>query len=121
MQTRQRGGGEQNHNYSISRLWYAGDMKELEDNPQTQITFHKRMMRVWLANAPFVILAYICTYIFPLYAVQILAGIATYTALISLYANWVSDFDGLSAAQSTLETIKQNRIPEKSLHDLLRK
>ena len=95
-------------------------MKDLEDNPRTQITFHKRMMKVWLANAPVVILAYVCTYIYPQYAVQILAGIATYTALISLYANWVSDFDGLSAAQSTLETIKQNKLPTVTLEDLLK-
>ena len=94
-------------------------MKDLEDNPVTQITFHKRMMRIWLCNAPFVIGIYALSFIFPKYAIQVAAFLGAYTAMISLYANWVSDFDGLSAAQSTLETIKQNQSKQTTLKDLL--
>ena len=71
------------------------------DNPDTQIVFHKRMMKVWEYNAPVVVVAYACVFIFPRYSVTIIGAIGTYTALISLYANWVSDFGGLSAAQAS--------------------
>lgn len=85
---------------------------ELEDNPITQIQFHKRMMRVWAINVPIITSLYIGTFLFPDHAIQVLSFISFYTAMVSLYANWVSDFDGLSAAQSTLETMKQNQAQE---------
>lgn len=86
---------------------------DLEDKPVVQIKFHKRMMRVWAANAPVVLAIYGLSWVFPAYAVQIAAFLGAYTAIISLYANWVSDFDGVSAAQSTLETLKQNQTIKK--------
>lgn len=86
----------------------------LEEDPKTQIRFHKRMMRVWAINAPVVAVVYSLSFVFPKYAVQVAAFLGMYTAMISLYANWVSDFDGVSAAQSTLETIRQNKAPETS-------
>lgn len=85
----------------------------LEDDPAIQIKFHKRMMRVWAANAPVVLAIYGLSWVFPAYAVQIAAFLGAYTAIISLYANWVSDFDGVSAAQSTLETLKQNKVAKR--------
>lgn len=71
------------------------------DNPKTQIVFHKKMMKVWQGLTPIIALAYVCSFVFPAYAIQIIAGIGFVTCLLSLYANWDTDFGALSAAQAS--------------------
>lgn len=72
------------------------------DNPKTQIRFHKRMMRVWQLMAVPMFAAYASTFFLPLkWAVLILGFINFVTCMLSLYANWDTDFGALSAAQAS--------------------
>jgi hypothetical protein len=70
--------------------------KDYLDNPKSQISFHKRMMKFWVRSAGFMNLVYF-------YSIYLgLTGhVGEVTNQISFYANWSTDFGALSAAQAS--------------------
>lgn len=61
------------------------------DNPNTQIRFHKRMMKIWALTAPAMALVYLTSLFVPLrFAIIIIGFINFVTNEISVYSNLVS-------------------------------
>jgi hypothetical protein len=80
--------------------------KDYLDNPKSQISFHKRMMKFWVRSAGFMNLVYFYSIYLGLTGhvgeALIIAGFINYvTNQISFYANWSTDFGALSAAQAS--------------------
>lgn len=63
-----------------------------EDNPDVQFKFHRYAMYVWLLNA---VVWSACFLFFP--AAWDRAGLFV-TLMLSLYANWDTDYDAMSAS-----------------------
>lgn len=71
-------------------------------NPDTQIIFHKRMMLLWQVTAPLMLVIYLLSLFASLrVAILILGFINFATNMMSVYANWDTDYGALSAAQGT--------------------
>lgn len=71
--------------------------RKFEGDPRTQYAWHKWAMRFWLFNAVAVILMFI----FLPDAWQKISVL--YLVLVSLYANWATDFGAMSAAEAAAE------------------
>ena len=71
--------------------------RRLEGDPKTQYMWHKWAMRFWLINA----VAVVAVFTFAP-SVWMRASVL-YLVLVSLYANWCTDFGALSAAEAAAD------------------
>lgn len=75
-------------------------LRDFEDNPHTQIVIHKWALRFWALNA------IVATLVF-FFATDFWSKVSIfYIVFISLYANFATDYDALSAAQASLHGIE---------------
>lgn len=82
--------------------WVRSVIEDFETNPQTQFNFHRYAMYFWVANA---IAAVVLFTAFR----QVWDTIAVFYVLaVSLYANWDTDFDAMSASGAWMEAKKRN-------------
>ena len=78
-------------------------IKDFENNPEVQFKFHRRAMYFWLANVM------VATVLLVWFRSVWDAINIYYVALISLYANWDTDADAMSASGAWIEAKKNNR------------
>lgn len=74
--------------------WVRKLIDDFEDNPDFQIRFHLTAMVFWMANA---VVGTVVAVMWPHLWVAI--GVL-YVFLLSIYANWDTDFDAVSAAKA---------------------
>lgn len=74
--------------------WIKQCVSDFETNPDFQIRFHLAAMLFWIANA---IAGTIVMFLWPHLWLQV--GVF-YVFLLSIYANWDTDFDAVSAASA---------------------
>jgi hypothetical protein len=89
-----------------------------EKDPELQIKFHLKMMRFWAINTPVLAGFWIFSLIVPHDAIAIDGGIILYTALISLYANWDTDYGAVSGAIAARQTQPTNKEISQQIKDL---
>ena len=76
----------------MRHAWVKRFVANFEDNPDFQIAFHRRMMHFWEANA---VIGTVLLITEP----HLWAAIGVfYVFLLSIYANWDTDYDACSAA-----------------------
>ncbi len=73
-------------------------IRDFEENPATQVRFHWIMMIFWMFNA---LAGAVCLVLWPAEWVKI--GVF-YVFLLSIYANWDTDYGAVSAAQASLHS-----------------
>ena len=74
--------------------WIRIFVRDIEGNPQTQYKIHRTAMRFWLANAVVAVAVLV-------FAPGTWAKVSVlYLVLVSLYANWSTDFGAMSAAEA---------------------
>ena len=73
-------------------------LHDFEENPATQVRFHWFMMIFWICNA---IVGATVAILWPHTWVTI--GVL-YVFLLSIYANWDTDYGAVSAAQASLKS-----------------
>ena len=78
--------------------WIKHILHDFEENPATQVKFHWFMMIFWIINA---ITGVLVAIMFPHAWVAI--GVL-YVFLLSIYANWDTDYGAVSAAQASLKS-----------------
>ena len=78
--------------------WAKKVLHDFEENPATQVRFHWFMMLFWIANA---IVGATVAILWPHEWVAI--GVL-YVFLLSIYANWDTDYGAVSAAQASLHS-----------------
>ena len=90
--------------------WVRVFVRDFEGNPATQYSVHKWMMRFWLFNA--VAAVGVFTFVPGVWArVSVL-----YLVLVSLYANWATDFGSMSAAEAASDgSVSEFSVEETSL------
>lgn len=71
---------------------------DFEEDPATQVKFHWIMMIFWMINA---LAGLLCLLLWPSEWVKI--GVF-YVFLLSIYANWDTDYGAVSAAQASLHS-----------------
>ena len=77
--------------------WVRVLIRDVEGNPQTQYKIHRFAMRFWLANAVVAVIVFT-------FAPGVWAEVSVlYLVLVSLYANWSTDFGAMSAAEAAAE------------------
>lgn len=77
--------------------WIRVFVRNLEGNPHTQYRVHRAAMRFWLVNAAVVVTVFFA-------APGVWAKVSVlYLVLVSLYANWSTDFGAMSAAEAAAE------------------
>jgi hypothetical protein len=69
-------------------------VRRFEGDPQMQYTWHKWAMRFWMSNAVIAIAVFVLA---PAVWKQVSV---LYLVLVSLYANWATDFGAMSAAEA---------------------
>lgn len=77
-------------------LWIKRFVDDFEHNPEFQVRFHLAAMVFWMVNAAAGIAVYA---VWPRLWVSI--GVL-YVFLLSIYANWDTDYDAVSAASAFL-------------------
>lgn len=91
--------------------WVKHVIHDFEENPATQVKFHWVMMIFWMINA---VAGAVMLFLWPTEWVKI--GVF-YVFLLSIYANWDTDYGAVSAAQASLQSeylVKEhNREPRK--------
>lgn len=83
-------------------------LHDFEENPATQVKFHWVMMVFWIVNA---VVGCCLAILFPHLWLDI--GVL-YVFLLSIYANWDTDYGAVSAAQASLHSewlVKQAHQP----------
>lgn len=71
--------------------------RRFEGDPVTQYIWHKWAMRFWLVNAIVVVAVFI-------FAPAVWKQVSVlYLVLVSLYANWATDFGAMSAAEAAAD------------------
>lgn len=80
--------------------WLTSMIRDFELNPAVQIRFHLVAMMFWMANA---VAGTIVLVAFP--RVWLAVGVY-YVFMLSVYANFDTDYDAVSAAQSSLKAGK---------------
>jgi hypothetical protein len=73
-------------------------IRNFEENPATQVKFHWFMMMFWIVNA------IVGTIIAILFTGTWVAIGVLYVFLLSIYANWDTDYGAVSAAQASLHS-----------------
>lgn len=74
------------------------DVDELDNNPNVQLKIHTFGFYYWTINFPLITFMF---FFFP--AVWFKWGLFI-TLIYSIYANWTSDYTGMSSAQSVINT-----------------
>jgi hypothetical protein len=74
--------------------WIRHVVSDFEDNPDFQIRFHLAAMLFWMANA---VAGTAVMVLWP--HLWLVIGVF-YVFLLSIYANWDTDFDAVSAAKA---------------------
>lgn len=83
--------------------------RKFEGDPKTQYAWHKWAMRFWLVNAVIVITVFALA---PAVWKQVSV---LYLVLVSLYANWATDFGAMSAAEAAAdEPVSAHKIDSDS-------
>lgn len=81
-------------------------IKNLDENPHVQLRIHTAGFWYWTANFP------VITYMF-LFQPDAWAKWGLFITLIySIYANWTSDYTGMSSSQSVINTAVVHGDPE---------
>ena len=75
--------------------WVKHVLHDFEENPATQVKFHWFMMIFWMVNA---VVGGVVATLWPHTWVAI--GVL-YVFLLSIYANWDTDYGAVSAAQAS--------------------
>jgi hypothetical protein len=71
--------------------------RRFEGDPRAQYAWHKWASRFWAANVPAVIAVFT-------FAPAVWAKVSVlYLVLVSLYANWATNFSGMSSAEGAAE------------------
>lgn len=83
---------------TIEHHFLKSCIHDFEENPSTQVKFHWFMMFFWIVNA---IVGATIAVLFP--HVWITIGVL-YVFLLSIYANWDTDYGAVSAAQASLHS-----------------
>jgi hypothetical protein len=83
--------------------WLKHLIKDFEYNPVTQYKVHLTAMWVWTAS----IVTVVCLFTFANHFWQVVSVL--YLVLISLYANWATDYGAMSAALAAQD---QSPLPE---------
>ena len=86
---------------------------DFEENPATQVKFHWVMMMFWIANA---IIGAVVAILFP--ATWVAIGVL-YVFLLSIYANWDTDYGAVSAAQASLHSEYLVKEHDKKTRDVV--
>lgn len=86
--------------HPLGKLWsiIGRDIEELDNNPHVQLKIHTVGFWYWTINFP--IVAYM---FFFQPAIWLKWGLFI-TLIYSIYANWTSDYTGMSSAQSVINT-----------------
>lgn len=79
---------------SPRHAWIRKFVNDFEHNPDFQVKFHLAAMLFWIANA---IVGTIFMVVFP--KTWLAVGVY-YVFLLSIYANWDTDYDACSAASA---------------------
>jgi hypothetical protein len=78
------------------------DVDALDNNPKVQLKIHTFGFWYWTINFPIIAVMFFC---FP--AVWFKWGLFI-TLIYSIYANWTSDYTGMSSAQSVINTTNED-------------
>ena len=89
--------------HALARAVLRHLIDDFEHNPHVQFRFHLVAMYFWMANAV------VAVAVFFLFPDQWAAVGIFWTLLLSLYANWDTDYDAMSASGAWMEA--------KSLHE----
>jgi Flp pilus assembly protein TadB len=73
-------------------------LHNFEENPSTQVKFHWAMMIFWIVNAA---IGTVVAILWP--HIWVAIGVL-YVFLLSIYANWDTDYGAVSAAQASLKS-----------------
>ena len=79
-------------------------INDFENNPKVQFKFHRIMMYFWMLNA------IVATSLFIFFQSTWLQIGVFYVLLLSLYANWDTDFDAMSASGAWIEAKELREI-----------
>lgn len=74
------------------------DVNQLDNNPKVQLRIHTVGFWYWTINFPLI------TFMFFFYPAAWLKWGLFITLFYSIYANWTSDYTGMSSAQSVINT-----------------
>ena len=87
-------------NHPLGKLWslIGRDVNELDNNPKVQLRIHTIGFWYWTINFP------IIAYMFFFQQGAWLKWGLFITLIYSIYANWTSDYTGMSSAQSVINT-----------------
>lgn len=87
-------------NHPLGKLWslVGRDINELDNDPKVQLKIHTFGFWYWTINFPIIAIMF---FFFP--AVWLKWGLFI-TLIYSIYANWTSDYTGMSSAQSVINT-----------------
>ena len=80
----------------MRHAWIKHFVKDFEENPRFQFKFHLWAMLFWILNA---CVGTVVMFVWPDTWVRI--GIY-YVFIISIYANWDTDYDAVSASRASL-------------------
>lgn len=86
--------------HPLTRLMqlFRSDMRKLDDDPTVQLKIHTWGFYYWTINFP------VIAYMFFFQPQLWLKWGLFITLIYSIYANWTSDYTGMSAAQSVINT-----------------
>src|SRR6185437_11815664 len=93
-------------NHPIGKLWsFIGrDINELDNNPKVQLRIHTAGFWYWTINFPLIV------YMFFFQQAAWTKWGLFITLMYSIYANWTSDYTGMSSSQSVINTTKDLNI-----------
>lgn len=96
------------------------EIHDLEFDPQTQWKFHRKMCRFWLANYPLIIFLQVWGFAGGHWA-AVYVGVALLflNTLYSLYANLVTEFDGVHSAYAAWKADEIRAAESKITNDQL--
>lgn len=78
-------------------------IKDIDDDPKVQLRIHTYGFYYWTINFP------IITYMF-FFQQHIWVSYGLFITLIySIYANWTSDYTGMSSSQGVINTTKEEK------------
>jgi hypothetical protein len=90
---------------AVRHAWVKHVLKDFEYNPVTQYKVHLVAMWVWTAS----LITVVCLFTFANHFWQIVSVL--YLVLISLYANWATDYGAMSAALAAKGQVPLPEVP----------
>jgi hypothetical protein len=94
-----------NHAAMVRHRWVKHIVKDFEYNPVTQYKVHLVAMWVWTAS----MVTVVCLFTFANHFWQVVSVL--YLVLISLYANWATDYGAMSAALAAQDQAPLPEVP----------